>query len=76
MIVLALNCGSSSLKFRLFQGEPDATLRSLAGGQVDRLGDRATIRFDADGGPKVDGHEAIRDQSAAVRRVTAAAINP
>jgi acetate kinase len=71
VIVLALNCGSSSLKFRLFQGEPDAALPSLAGGQVDRLGDRATVRFDADGGPKVDGHEAIRDQGAAVRRVTA-----
>jgi acetate kinase len=73
VIVLALNCGSSSLKFRLFQGEPGAPagLRSLASGHVDRLGDQATIRFEAEGGAKIEGREPIRDQDAAVRRATA-----
>ena len=74
MIVLALNCGSSSLKFRLFQAEPgvsSAGIRRLAGGHVERLGDQATLKFEAEGEAKVDAREPIRDQDAAVRRVTA-----
>ena len=36
MKVLALNCGSSTLKFRLF--EAAAAVHKLAGGLIDRIG--------------------------------------
>jgi len=73
VIILALNCGSSSLKFRLFAAEPGASaeLRRMAGGQVDRLGDQATLSFEAEGGAKLSTREPVRDHDAAVRRVTA-----
>jgi acetate kinase len=52
MNVLALNCGSSSVKFRLLAVDPGADVtqaRALAGGIVDRLGPAADVRFEADG---------------------------
>ena len=72
MIVLALNCGSSSLKFRLFEAKPGASagIRRLAGGLVERLGDQATLTFDAEGGAKLGAREPVPDQDTAVRRVT------
>ena len=80
MIVLALNCGSSSLKFRLFQAEPGAStgLRRLAGGHVERLGDQATLAFEAAAGAQLSAQDAVPDHEAAVRRVTAwlATIDP
>ena len=73
MIVLALNCGSSSLKFCLFEAKPGASagLRRLAGGHVERLGDQATLTFDAEGRPKLSAREPVPNQDTAVRRVTA-----
>ena len=72
MIVLALNCGSSSLKFRLFEAEPGASAKILpvAGGQIDRLGDQATLTFAAEGGAELRTREPVPDQDAAVRRAT------
>jgi acetate kinase len=65
VIVLALNCGSSSLKFRLFQAEPgtSAELRRLAGGHVERLGDQATLSFEAEGGARLDAREPVRTRT-------------
>jgi acetate kinase len=73
VIVLALNCGSSSLKFRLFQAEPGTHVgvHRLAGGHVERLGDQATLAFQSEGGARLDAREPVPDQDTAVRRVTA-----
>jgi acetate kinase len=72
VIVLALNCGSSSLKFQAF-GDPGAagSLRRLARGLVERLGDRATLMFEADGGTSLREREPVPNHDAAVRRVLA-----
>jgi acetate kinase len=68
MAILALNCGSSSVKFGLFEVRPDASLgergQALADGQVDGLSTGDTIvrlrmseRVEEARVP-VDGHEA------------------
>src|SRR5262249_12258033 len=68
MNVLALNCGSSSVKFRLLAVDPDADVtqaRALAGGLLDRLGPTAHSTFEADGraerseGPVADHADAV-----------------
>jgi acetate kinase len=64
VIVLALNCGSSSLKFQVFEGrEP------LARGLVERLGDQAILTFGTPGEAGLRTRESIPDHDAAVRRV-------
>lgn len=68
MVVLALNCGSSSLKFQLFAARAGSQGRRLAGGLIERLGDQAVLAFGADGGPKLRAREPVRDHDAAVRR--------
>jgi acetate kinase len=71
MNVLAVNCGSSSVKFRLFDVEPGAPLdsaRALAGGGVERLGASARVAFERDGtSERIE--EPIADHAAAVARV-------
>ncbi len=68
MNVLALNCGSSSVKFRLLAvepGAPAAAAHALAGGAVERLGPAARLVFARDGradesrAPIVDHAEAV-----------------
>lgn len=68
MNVLALNCGSSSVKFRLLAVDPGADVSqapALAGGLVDRLGSAAQSTFEADGrsehteGPVADHADAV-----------------
>src|SRR2546421_494235 len=63
MIVLAVNCGSSSLKFQALDVGTGDESRRLAKGQVERIGGemggRAPLRETA----------AIADHEAAVRRV-------
>ena len=52
--VLALNCGSSSLKFQVFASDPGAlpaAVRRLARGLVERIGDAASLAFQAEGSP-------------------------
>ena len=71
MNVLALNCGSSSLKFRLLAVEPGAppeAARALAGGGVERLGGAARLTFERDG-RKESGEEPVADHAEAVGRV-------
>jgi acetate kinase len=72
VIVLALNCGSSSLKFQVFvsdPGAPAADARRLARGLVERIGDGATLMFQAEGSSATREREPVPDHEAAVRRV-------
>src|SRR2546423_13794425 len=70
MIVLALNCGSSSLKFELLDcragasGEP----RTLASGLIERIGEAAAVVLHAAGAAALRGSAPIGDHGAAVRR--------
>jgi acetate kinase len=70
MNVLAVNCGSSSVKFRLVAVEPGApvdTTRALAGGVVERLGAGARLAFERDGVAE-RAEEPIADHAEAVAR--------
>jgi acetate kinase len=72
VIVLALNCGSSSLKFQVFASDPSAPrakARRLARGIVERIGDRASLEFQAEGRSATQEREPVPDHDAAVRRV-------
>jgi acetate kinase len=74
VIVLTLNCGSSSLKFQVLAGDPGAPpagARRLARGLVERIGDRATLAFQTEGGAALREREPVPDHEAAVRRVLA-----
>jgi acetate kinase len=72
VIVLALNCGSSSLKFQVFAHDPGASprdARRLARGVVERIGDEATLAFQGEGRSATREREPVPDHEAAVRRV-------
>jgi len=73
MNVLALNCGSSSVKFRFLAvepGTPAAAAPALAGGTIERLGPRARLRFER-GGRTEESDDPIADHAGAVGRVLA-----
>ena len=67
MKILVLNCGSSTLKFQLIETASGSSVtrsdRKLARGIVDRIGQAASYRFEAQGGSAdeqivpVDNHE-------------------
>jgi acetate kinase len=70
MIVLVLNCGSSSVRFQLIETdlaaiERDAD-RRLARGSVERVGGHALITLQPAGRPKVIEDAPLRDHTAAV----------
>ena len=70
VIILALNCGSSSLKFQVFAsdkpGVPPAGARRLALGVVERIGNEATLAFQAERELGNSGErEPVRDHEAA-----------
>jgi len=69
MNVLALNCGSSSIKFRIFTLDGGAEPRRVAQGGIERIGEAATIEFTAEGGAAVQATERVPDHAAGVRRV-------
>lgn len=74
MNALAINCGSSSIKFGLFaasvSGERADAVRRLAGGRIEQLGkDTAQLHFQADGGAPLDTTAPVRDQAEGVRRI-------
>src|SRR6185369_7886739 len=58
MNVLAINCGSSSIKFGLFApagGEQARAVSRLAGGRVEKLGGEQTeLHFETDGGKPLE----------------------
>jgi acetate kinase len=71
MNVLALNCGSSTVKFRLLAvepGAPAADARVLAGGLVERLGAQARLRLERNGQAEVT-RTPVADHAEAVGRV-------
>jgi acetate kinase len=72
--VLAINCGSSSIKCGVFEAakRPDGSggVRRLASGRIEKLGaDKAQLRFESEGGAPVDTTEAVRDHAEAVRHI-------
>ena len=69
MIVLVLNCGSSSVKFQLIDCASGHRASRIGGGKIERIGERATLTFQAEGQPAHRGGEPIADHEAAVRRV-------
>ena len=71
MRVLALNCGSSSVKFRCYAVDErgDSGPRRLGGGLVERIGGTATLAFAQEGRSPLRETAAIGDHEAAVRRV-------
>ncbi len=69
MNVLALNCGSSSVKFRLFALEAGTEPRGIGRGLVERIGGSATLEFEQDGRPPLRETARIADHDAAVTRV-------
>lgn len=71
MIVLVLNCGSSSLKFQLIAIDRRATDRDrrLARGAIERIGGQATVAFDAEGPSTCRETAYVPDHPAGVRRV-------
>jgi acetate kinase len=70
MIVLALNCGSSSVKFQVLavEGGEEAS-RRLARGLIERIGGSAGITMEAEGQPPRRETATIADHEDAVRRV-------
>jgi acetate kinase len=74
VIVLALNCGSSSLKFQLFAMEPGVSRAGgkwLARGLVDRIGSEAILAFRAQQGAELQERAPIPTHESAVHRVLA-----
>jgi len=72
MKVLAINCGSSTLKFQLFEalaGPAEGAGQRLAGGLIDRFGSQGTVAFSAASGETFKEDAAIPDHGEGVRRV-------
>lgn len=73
MRILAVNCGSSTLKFRLVEARRSGALggdRALAGGVVERIGGgQATLAFDAEAGERERRGADVPDHEEAVRLV-------
>ena len=70
--VLALNCGSSSLKFQVIQVDGAGTVGERpARGAVSDFGPRAHLGLERAAAPPVRGAEALADHRAAVERVLA-----
>lgn len=73
MNVLVLNCGSSSLKFQLISTSLEQIERradrTLAKGQIERIGGAATLSFQTDGNDPVRSARPIRDIRAALDAV-------
>ncbi len=76
MEVLAINCGSSTLKFELMEMGEDASSpshreRRLAWGIVDKIGRHGSIEFDTEQGKSLREVREVADHSEATRLVLA-----
>ena len=74
MRILAVNCGSSTLKFKLIEADDGNDApgeeREVAGGTVDRVGgDESEVDFSADSGETLQEREEVPDHGKAMRRV-------
>ncbi len=74
MNVLAINCGSSSIKWELFtaagEGGRGSVPRRRAHGRIERIGGEATLHFEALGAEVVDTTERVPAHDEGVRRIT------
>ncbi len=61
MLVLVLNCGSSSVKFQVIDTEG---ARSLARGLIDKIGGRGTVTLHGERRPAYEAAEAVPDHPA------------
>jgi acetate kinase len=73
MRVLAVNCGSSTLKFQLFELEPKDKVygheERLARGLVEEIGTRGSLSFTIEGGKSLRKTTTIADHDQATRQV-------
>src|SRR3989304_1649546 len=71
--ILAINCGSSTLKFQLIETNGETTIlgqeRRLASGIVDRIGGTATIKFNDLIGECLVENSEVADHSEAIHQV-------
>ena len=72
MIVLVINCGSSSLKYQLIDSE---TEKALAVGLCERIGIDGRLNHTPAGGEKVVIENAMPDHEVAIRMVLDALVN-
>jgi acetate kinase len=68
MKVLAVNCGSSTLKFQLFGTSGGAT-QKLARGLIDRIGGQGALEFSPAHGDALEQPAAVADHGEGMRRV-------
>ncbi|HHY61342.1 MAG TPA: acetate kinase [Clostridia bacterium] len=74
MKILVLNCGSSSVKYQLFDMEQETV---IAKGLVERIGlDQAVLNHQPQGKEKMVFQEEIPDHSTAIRLVLDALVHP
>ena len=73
MIVLVVNCGSSSVKFQVLDvtDAAEAAPRRLARGAVNRIGGHAAVRLETTSGQTFCATEDVADHRAAVERTLA-----
>jgi acetate kinase len=73
MTVLVLNCGSSSVKFRVLHGDDGdfgrAAARTLAAGALERIGNHPRLTFDSDDIHDEGEAPGVADHAAAIARV-------
>jgi acetate kinase len=72
MTVLAINCGSSSIKWGIFTIQPDqgrGVAERRSRGRIERIGGEATLHFEAAGADMLDTKERVADHDAGVRRI-------
>ena len=73
MRILAINCGSSTLKFQLIEVQGEVTAlgqeQRLASGIVDRIGGQGTLRFTAEDSERLQETVVVADHGEATRRV-------
>jgi len=66
MKVLVINCGSSTLKFKVIEltgDTPPGQETRIAHGGVDRIGDRGMVKFIAENGAHLQKTERVTDHS-------------
>ncbi|MCJ7520745.1 MAG: acetate kinase, partial [Dehalococcoidia bacterium] len=70
MKILIINCGSSSLKFRLFYVTENVTdqtnFENLADGIIDKIGMRGIIKFTTSNGSTSSETSEVKDHGEAV----------
>lgn len=81
MKILAVNCGSSTVKFQLFETGPELMMqnrdRALARGLVERIGaPEATVTFEAPGRPARKFNKDIGDHREAIETALACLTDP